>query len=164
MDAPKAAMIRGVTMTANTYELAATGLVLAAALAVCSMPGVAQEAQPTLEEVIVEAPWLIEREVVGRSPTGARIEEISLTRRIDITDLDLTQTVDVSELESRIDSAARDSCDKLAEMFPLSNPDTRTCVDRAVGEAMTQAQDAVAAATGRRDQDVATAPGDETRR
>lgn len=153
-------------MTANTSALPATLLSLAGAVAICSTPAIAQDDEPTLEEIIVEAPWLIEREVVGRSSVGAPIEEISLTRRVDFSDLDLTQTADVGELENRIDEIARDSCAKLEELFPLSTTqqDSRTCVDDAVDDAMAQVETAVAAATGRQEQDVATAPEDETRR
>ena len=157
-------MHRGTTMTENIYALSARRFALTTAIAMCSIPVVAQEPEPTLEEIIVEAPWLVEREVVGRSSsTGAPIEEISLTRRVDISDLDLTHTADVSEAERRIEGVARDSCDKLAEMFPLSGVDEPSCVDDAVENAMAQVEGAVADAT-EREEDVATAPEQETRR
>src|SRR5690606_35305438 len=125
------AMNGGVVMRTKTSELAVSGLTLSAALAICGTAAVAQEAEQVLDEIIVEAPWRVEREVVGRSASGAPIEEITLTRRIDISDLDLSQTADVGELETRIDDIASDSCDRLAEMFPLEDTDTRGCVDDA---------------------------------
>lgn len=130
-------------------------LVIGAGSAVAQEREAGPQEQAQLEEITVTAPWLVRREVVGRTTTGAQLEEITLTRRVDYSDLDLTRTEDAQELERRIDQAARESCDVLAEEFPLADTDTRTCVENARGGAMGQARQAIDAAVS----EVAVAEG-----
>jgi UrcA family protein len=70
---------------------------------------------------------------------------VSLTRRVSYADLNLATNADVVELEERIEATARLACGQLAEMFPLSDPNTPDCVREAVAGAKAQADEAVAA-------------------
>jgi UrcA family protein len=111
---------------------------------------IAQESRETLEEITVVAPRLVTREVVGRTAVGGKVELISLTRRVNYADLNLENHADAMELEKRIDDTARESCDQLAKMFPLSDPNTPNCISEAVASAKAQKDKAVAAATTQR--------------
>jgi len=99
------------------------------------------------ELIVVEAPRVVR---VGRSPSGAPVELISLTRRVSYADLDLKLHADVRELERRINATAEEACMQLAELYPLSDTDMPTCVRQAVAGAMAQAEEAIAAAGGDR--------------
>ena len=131
-------------ISAGFLALAATGLVFKTA------PAIAQQAAEELEEIVVEAP--IVRHVVARTttPGGAKIETIGLSRRVSYADLDLSKHVDVIELETRIKSTAKESCEKLDDMFPLVKPsgrqEIRRCTDKAINSAAGQVQAAVVAA------------------
>lgn len=142
-------------MNANAAALSMGRLALTAMVVVVGLRTQAQEPKTTLEEIIVEAPWQIQKEVVGRTSAGGKIEQISLTRRVDYSDLDLTKYSDVQELEQRVGEVAKNSCDALAQMYPLSNPNIQSCVDNAVQGAMAQEKQAIAAA---QDKEVASAP------
>jgi len=91
------------------------------------------------EEITVVAPRLVQKEVVGTSPSGAVTTElISLTRRVSYADLDLADADKVAELEQRIRDTAKEACDQLAKLYPMAQTTPRRCVDEAVGEAMAQ--------------------------
>jgi UrcA family protein len=144
-------------MNANAAALAMGRLALTAVVVMVGLRAQAQEQEPgtTLEEIIVEAPWQVRKKVVGRTSAGGKIEQISLTRRVDYSDLDLTKYSDVQELEKRIDEVAKNSCDALAQMYPLDNPNIPSCIDNAVEGAMAQQKQAIAAA---QDKEVSSAP------
>lgn len=134
---------------------------LAAALALGGNTAAGQErgdeatSDGQIEEIVISAPWMARREVVERrTSTGARIEEITLTRSVDYSDLELERTEDARELERRIEDVARQSCEVLADEFPLADTDTQSCVESARRDAMAQARQAIDAAIG---QDVAAA-------
>lgn len=91
------------------------------------------------EEVIVEAPRLVRKEV-GRGDLGGKVELISLTRRVSYADLNLAMHADVMKLEQRINDTAKEACGQLAQMYPLADPKTPNCVRQAVDGAMKQAQ------------------------
>jgi UrcA family protein len=127
-----------------------TNLVLAAAILAGGVAGMgyqafAQQAYTQRDESItVQAPRMIHRETVGRSVTGAPIEEVSLTRRVYVGDLDLRRVADNNELDRRIDLTAREACDQLnrlypADMYPAAAND-RDCVKSAIHDAMLQKQ------------------------
>lgn len=100
-------------------------------------------------ELTVVAPRLVRRQMSRESATGAPVELVSLTRRVSFSDLDLAKHADVLELDRRIETVAREACDQLASVFPLSDPKTPDCVAEAVAGAKTQANQAALAA-GRR--------------
>ena len=122
--------------------LAATGLFIK------TDPAIAQQVAEAMEEIVVEAP--IVRRQVGRSAAGAKIEVIELRRRLSYADLDLSKYADVTELKTRIDTTAKESCEQLSEMFPLSPSDRgeiHRCTNQAVNGAEEQVQAAIAAAS-----------------
>lgn len=88
--------------------------------------------------------------VVGRSPTtGAPIEEMSLTRKVSYSDLDLTTHLGATELEKRVNDTAKALCQKLDQLSPLSKAQGPSCVKQAADAAMVQAHAAIAAAEQR---------------
>ena len=121
--------------------LAATGLFIK------TDPAIAQQVAEVMEEIVVEAP--IVRHQVGRSAAGAKIEVIELKRRVSYADLDLSKHVDVTELKTRIETTAKESCEKLDDMFPFAEPTggqgIRSCTDKAVAGTEEQVQAAIAA-------------------
>jgi len=123
--------------------LAATGLFIK------TDPAIAQQVAEEMEEIVVEAP--IVRRQVGRSTIGAKIEVIELRRRLSFADLDLSKNADVTELKTRIETTAKESCEKLDDMFPLAEPSgvqgIRSCTDKAVAGTVEQVQAAIAAAS-----------------
>jgi UrcA family protein len=119
--------------------------IVAAACVVAGAPAVAQRVGDPIFTITVTAPRLVRQEV-GRTNSGAPVEMISLTRRVDYKDLDLKQHASVAELETRVNEVAKEACDQLARVYPLSDPQTPDCVKAAVDKAMAQVRDAVAAA------------------
>ena len=97
-------------------------------------------------ELTVVAPRLVRQEL-GRQPaTASPVELVSLTRRISYSDLDLALHANVLELQRRIEATAREACEQLARLFPLSDPKTPDCVAEAVAGARLQAEQAIRAA------------------
>ena len=123
-------------MTRNVWILPAASLALAAGV---SGYGGAVSAQQTgkLDEITVVAPRLIKQES-GRTAAGSKVELISLTRHVVFSDLNLAMHNDVMTLEKRVNDVARDACDALAKMYPLSDPNTPNCVEQAVKDAKPQ--------------------------
>ena len=119
---------------------------LATGTGLLTASGVALGQGNKLEEIVVVAPRAVTRTVVGRTSTGGKVEEISLTRHVPFADLDLSRHADVMELEERVDDVAKEACAQLAAVFPLSDRKSPDCVKDAVGKAMPQVHAAVAAA------------------
>lgn len=121
--------------------LAATGLFIEADLAV------AQQASEEIEEIAIRAP--IERhEVRHESVTPLKTEIIELKQRVSFAGLDLTKHADVNELDTRIEAVAKESCEKLSDMFPLNRSglaEMRRCTKNAIASAENQKGLAIAA-------------------
>lgn len=101
-----------------------------------------------LSEVVIEA-GPIKHTVVGRSlTTNAPIESTTVDHRVGRSDLDLMKHADVLTLQQRVETAARDACGQLDDLFPIgsSYQQTRSCVDEAVRAASQQVQQAIASA------------------
>ena len=118
-------------------------------------PAVAQQvrdnqASAEIEEIVrIEAP-VLRRTVVARGPLGAKIEDIEISQRVSYGDLDLSKHADVTELKTRIETTARESCEELSDMFPFKTSDRREiqrCIDKAVAGTEEQVQAAIAAAS-----------------
>jgi UrcA family protein len=124
--------------------LAAIGLVFK------TEPAIAQQAAEEVEEIVVEAPFMRDVEARTTTPGGAKIETIQFNRRVSYADLDLSNDVDLIELETRIKTIAKESCEKLDDMFPLVKPsgrqEVRRCTDKAIESAEEQVQVAIVAA------------------
>lgn len=122
---------------------------LLAAAAIALLAGVAAPsfAEPYDNNEIVVVPYGVQREVTGRSATGARIETRSLSRVVTTEGLDLRYDAAVDELHRRIEYTARASCEELdRSSFDLQLTSDRQCVNEAVRDAMPQADIAVARA------------------
>ena len=127
-----------------------TAIATVSLLAVSFSPALADEHDKTMEEITVQAPINIQRDVQhsARDPM-VKTEVIELKREVYIGDLDLSKHADVMELEARIEKVAQDSCSKLNDMFPLSSrhsKDARRCVKHAIESAMAEKTAAIAAA------------------
>lgn len=106
----------------------------------------AQQSGQKIEEITVTAPWAVTREVVSQTPAGGKVELISLTRHVYYGDLDLVKHADVMTLEKRVSDIAKNSCDQLAKMYPLSGPNPPNCAEKAVASAKAEIEKAIAAA------------------
>jgi UrcA family protein len=100
------------------------------------------------EEITVTPPY-VQHRTVGRSGTGIPIEEMSLSRWVDYSDLDLSRWDDVRMLDDRVRQAAYRACDELNRQYPESlypsyQSSDRDCVARATNEGVAQARWAVA--------------------
>ena len=103
--------------------------------------GLAFAAAPALAQAVYE-PTVDEVTVVGRLGPDGR--PATLSRAIDISDLDLRSDAAVREMQRRVRHAARELCDELGE---TGGPGlTPSCEDAAVRGAQTQARFAVAQA------------------
>ena len=110
-------------------------LATAGSLAV-SCPSLAQQAP----EVVVEAPH-----VVTTTEKSGR-ELFSLVYKVSYADLNLTTHSGAVELEKRVKDSAHKACAQLRKLYPLSEDTNPPCVDAATKNAMTQANQAIAAA------------------
>jgi UrcA family protein len=122
-------------------------------------PPPSYEAQPgyppppayrTVEQMTIIAPG-VHRRTVGRSDTGIPVEELSLSRVVDISDLDLSRQQDVDMMDYRVRMAALRACGELDREYPQSlypsYPSSDDgCVTRATNEGIEQERQAVAAA------------------
>jgi UrcA family protein len=130
--------------------LAAVGA-LVGALAIPIGSAAAQTTYETREQITVTPPY-VQHRTIGRSYTGAPIEELSLSRVVDLSDLDLSRWSDVQMLDSRVRQAAYSACNQLNREYPeslypsyqSSQSSDRDCVVRATNEGMAQARFAVA--------------------
>lgn len=120
------------------------GIGLAAGLGIVGMtvtPAISQQAEEEImEEIVVEAP--IVRREAGR---------IEMSRRVSYADLDLSKRADVTELEARIKTMAKDICEKLDEMFPIGRRAThggevQQCTRKAIKGTEEQVEAAITAA------------------
>jgi UrcA family protein len=101
-----------------------------------SCPSLAQ--QPA--EVVVEAPH-----AVTTTGKGGR-ELYSLVYKVNYADLNLATHSGAVELEKRVKDSATKACAQLRKLYPLSQDTDPPCVDAATKNAMTQANQAIAAA------------------
>jgi UrcA family protein len=124
-------------VSAALLALAATGLFIK------TDPAIAQQTAEEMEEIVIEAP-IVHRQV-GRTSSGAKIEVIELKRRVSYADLDLSKSADVTELNTRIETTAKESCEKLDDMFPFSGEEIQSCTEKAVAGTEEQVQAAIAA-------------------
>lgn len=120
-------------------SLAAIALAIAG-LAVESIPAFAQ---PT-EVVSVVAPRVV-RQTIGRSTIGAPIEMATISRSVSYADLDLSKPADAATFETRIKDTATSLCAELDRIYLNETRDPK-CVQKASDEAMTRAEQLIAAA------------------
>lgn len=105
-----------------------------------------QPEQNGASEITVTAPRTVTKQVIERNAPG-NIEQITLQRHVSYADLDLILHADVQQLEARVNDVAKEACEDLAKMYPLSDPKTPDCVRAAVADARAQLDAAIAAAS-----------------
>jgi UrcA family protein len=123
-------------------------LLMMAAIAFTAANGTAMAQQKDAAPGVKIQTGDVHRTVVGRSAIGAPIEILELSRRVDYTDLDLTRTSGVVELQRRVRDTAAAACDELDSQDPLdmSDTDVISCVRETTAGAMKQAKAVIAAA------------------
>jgi UrcA family protein len=121
-----------------------SGAALVAASLMVAGPATALPAQFT-----VLMPHVVRQEV-ARTYSGIPIEQLSLAREVDYSDLDLTTQSGVASLRGRIVATARQTCSQLDALYPptLYPPEStdQDCVKSAVNSGMAQATAAIAIA------------------
>lgn len=96
--------------------------------------------------IITERP--VTRRQEGRTTRGFSIEIIELKRRVSYADLDLSRQADVTVFESRVETAAKRSCEELALRHSIELMDRSAitrCTKEAVVRSVKQVQSAIAA-------------------
>ena len=92
------------------------------------------------EEITIVAPRVVKRKIVGRTPIGAPIEVVTLSRPVSYGDLDLATEEGRATLRKRIEDTAKKTCKELDVMYPESMyppiPAEQHCVENAISEAM----------------------------
>jgi UrcA family protein len=108
----------------------------------------AQEVSATkqiVDEIRVTAP----RSVKHKQLAFGAGHEVSLSYKVNYSDLDLRERAHVRELEKRIETAADEICVQLAELFPRGDPTKEECTRRAISLAMADARTVIDAVTAR---------------
>jgi len=129
----------------NSLAIHAASLLTVAAGLFGVFTASAQQSGQKIEEITVTAPWSVGKRVVNQTPTG-KDELVSLTRYVYYGDLDLAKHADVMTLEKRVSDIAKESCDQLAKMYPLSGQNPPNCVEKAAASAKPQMDKVIAAA------------------
>ena len=119
-----------------------TKLALLAVAAGAPWPARAPYAQ-AMEVVTVEA---VREIIVGKSPIGAPIKELTIRSRVSYADLDLTTAAGVATLEKRVKETATSSCKEIKVDVPVEGWTVDRCIREATDDAMPQVNKAVAEA------------------
>jgi UrcA family protein len=114
--------------------------VVAAAAAMVSTLALAQQTEGVTVEAVRQA------KIVGRTPSGVPIEELTLKRTVSYADLDLKTQAGAAELEKRVKETAKAACDELDTLYPLTKSEGPVCVKRATDGAMVMVRRAIAVA------------------
>jgi UrcA family protein len=116
--------------------------VLLAVAAGCSLASQGVYAQ-AMEVVTVEA---VREIVVGKSPIGAPIKELTIRSRVSYADLDLTTAEGAATLEKRVKDTAMSSCKEIKVDVPVDGWTIDRCIREATDDAMVQVGKAIEAA------------------
>jgi UrcA family protein len=112
------------------------------AAAACTLAGAGAYGQ-AMEVVTVEA---VREIIVGKSPIGAPIKELSIRSRVSYSDLDLTTADGTAALEKRVKETAVSTCKELKVQIPAEGSTEEKCVKEAMGGAAPQVAAAIEAA------------------
>jgi UrcA family protein len=96
-----------------------------------------------MEVVTVEA---VREIIVGKSPIGAPIKEMSIRSRVSYADLDLTTAAGVEALQKRVRDTATSTCKEIKVDVPAEGSTVEKCIKEAIDGAAPQIDAAVAAA------------------
>ena len=94
-----------------------------------------------MEVVTVEA---VREIVVGKSPIGAPIKELTIRSRVSYADLDLTTAAGAATLEKRVKDTAASSCKEIKVDVPVEGWTVDRCIREATEDAMVQVNKAAA--------------------
>jgi len=94
-----------------------------------------------MEVVTVEA---VREIVIGKSPIGAPIKELTIRARVSYADLDLTTAAGAATLEKRVRDSATSSCKEIKVDVPVEGWTIDRCIREATEGAMVQVNKAVA--------------------
>jgi UrcA family protein len=110
-----------------------------------------QDNDSQLSQITVQATHDVQKKQVGMSYTGIPIEEVSLTRHVGFSDLDLKTPAGKDELDKRIKTVAKEACEQIKKLYPLEqwDTDTRSCVADAVKGARVQEQTILASTSSK---------------
>ncbi len=111
-------------------------LVMGASMPPAAADDEAEASVRPIDEIVVVAPRI--RQEHDRRVGTSRVTTISRDIRVDFSDLDLKRTTDLYLLEERVNEAAQEVCEDLAEIFPDAQPSVEVCIRRAVEDAMVQ--------------------------
>jgi len=112
------------------------------AAAACTLAGAGAYGQ-AMEVVTVEA---VREIIVGKSPIGAPIKELSIRSRVSYADLDLTTVDGAAALEKRVKETAVSTCKELKVQIPAEGSTEEKCVKEALDGAAPQVAAAIEAA------------------
>jgi UrcA family protein len=96
-----------------------------------------------MEVVTVEA---VREIIVGKSPIGAPIKEMSIRSRVSYADLDLTTAAGVDALKKRVSDTATSTCKEIKVDVPAEGSTVDKCIKEAIDGAAPQIDAAIAAA------------------
>ncbi len=124
-------------------KLGGLALLAASACSGLGLVGGAASAQTYYDNSIVVMPY--GHRNLGRGPSGAPIEEVSLSRVVSYADLNLRDPYDTREFQQRIAATARQACRDLDARGHgnLSVTTNAECVRDAINDAMIQADAAI---------------------
>jgi UrcA family protein len=97
-----------------------------------------------MEVVTVEA---VREIIVGKSPIGAPIKELSIRSRVTFADLDLTTAAGAAALQKRVEDTAKSTCKEIRIETPAEGSSVEKCVKDAIADAQPQVDQAIAEAT-----------------
>ena len=135
-------MYRKIFTRRGTYLFLLTASALASLVA-ASNCATAQEQQ--LPQINVTAPRVVHK-LIGVGTSGVPIESVSVSFQVTFSDLDLTKPAGTSELDRRIEIAAKDACADLDKLLISSDPH---CVGRAIASTGDQKKRVIAAAVAK---------------
>jgi UrcA family protein len=93
-----------------------------------------------IETVVVEATRAVNTTAVGYTSSRVPITDVSLTYRVNVSDLDLTSSAGAIDAEKRVRDVAQQACKKLGRMYPDAKPSDAECVNVTFDKAMVGAR------------------------
>lgn len=98
------------------------------------------QTQANQVEVTIHAGGAVTQKEVGTSYTGAPIEQIQLSRRVSVGDLNLASASGKEQFRHRIRTVANETCNELRNLYPFAlwRSTNADCVSGAVKDAMAQ--------------------------
>jgi UrcA family protein len=110
--------------------------------------GIRPAANPS-EEVVVVAPYLVHKKTLLGTQHRLPVYSVTVERNVSYADIDLGTPSGATELQNRVDDAAKEVCAELDRKYPKSVyppiSDTRHCVETASKEGQARAQEVIAA-------------------